>query len=119
MRVWTVLKRSVSTLISVSPRRSLVLLSLALSSGFCLALEAARIAHSRTYLYGFLVWNLLLAWIPFLLALAIYDGHRRGRLRLGLGALWLLFLPNAPYIGTDFIHIAHIRRGAPLWFDLI
>jgi uncharacterized membrane protein len=103
----------------MSSRRSLALLTLALSSGVCVALEVARVVHSGTNLYSFLVWNLLLAWIPFALALAIYDGHRRGRLRLGLGALWLLFLPNAPYIVTDLVHLRHIHTGAPAWFDLI
>ena len=68
----------------------------------------------------FLAWNLFLAWIPVAAAVAVYDLHRRGvglsRL-LPLAALWLLFLPNAPYLLTDLIHLG--SRDAPLWFDLV
>lgn len=80
-----------------------------------------RVQQTGTSDYRFLAWNLVLAWVPFLLALVVYDGQRKGRRRsvqLGIGALWLLFLPNAPYIATDFIHIGEID-GAPLWFDAL
>lgn len=93
--------------------------ALVLASGFCVSLVAVRIWHSGGEGYRFLVWNLVLAWIPFLLALAVYDGYRRRwprPLLLLLGALWLLFLPNAPYIVTDFLHVGQLP-GAPLWYD--
>ncbi len=45
-----------------------------------------------------------LAWVPWCLRFTLYDRARRdpgaGPL-IALGALWLLFLPNAPYIVTD------------------
>ena len=48
--------------------------------------------------------------------------RRHGGARAGgpdsslLAARWLLFLPNAPYIATDFLHVGDIG-GAPIWFD--
>jgi uncharacterized membrane protein len=68
------------------------------------------------------LWNLFLAWIPFALALLIYDGHRRGaRLvqLLALGLLWLLFFPNAPYIVTDFKYLADMTGKTFLFEGLL
>jgi uncharacterized membrane protein len=98
--------------------RVVVLCGFGLATGLCVALELFRERHYGAYDFRFLLWNLFLAWIPLLIALTVYDAYRRGaRLAvLAPGALlWLLFLPNAPYIGTDFIHLAPL--GPPLWFD--
>ncbi len=35
-----------------------------------------------------------------------------------IGAVWLLFLPNAPYLLTDFVHLGS-HDDAPLWFDIV
>jgi uncharacterized membrane protein len=98
--------------------RLVVLVGLGGASALCLALEFAR--EDRYSLdFRFLVWNLCLAWVPLVLALFVYDAYRRGRSLLWLApalALWLLFLPNAPYIVTDFVHLS-ARTQAPLWFD--
>jgi uncharacterized membrane protein len=84
-------------------------------------LFAGRVYLSRGLLYHFLVWNLFLAWIPYLVSLWISHSYRRypGR-RWFLfipGLVWLVFFPNAPYIVTDFLHLRY-RPPAPLWYDL-
>jgi uncharacterized membrane protein len=87
---------------------------------WCAALFVLRVERSGSLLYGFLLWNLFLAWIPWLAARAFRASSlcRASRLlRLGWFTLWLLFLPNAPYILTDLLHLAP-RPSVPLWYDL-
>lgn len=105
----------------MSDRRALALAALALASAFCVATLVARWAYSEPGAFRFLAWNLFLAWIPLIAAVGVYDLQRRGaRLAklLPLAAVWLLFLPNAPYLLTDLIHLGS-RDDAPLWFDLV
>jgi uncharacterized membrane protein len=65
----------------------------------------------------FLLWNLLLAWIPWLAAWVL--SAARSRLVLAAcGVVWLLFLPNAPYLVTDLVHLRP-RPPVPLWFDVL
>ncbi len=97
------------------------LYSVALSSLLALTLFACRAYRSRSIIYIFLVWNLFLAWIPYLGSLwadQLYRSqpHRWWRL-LVPGALWLVFFPNAPYIITDFIHLRE-QASIPLWYDV-
>jgi uncharacterized membrane protein len=99
--------------------RLVVLAGLSVASLICLAVELVRERHYGAYDFRFLVWNLVLAWIPLLLALVMYDRYRRRGQLLRLVpalALWLLFLPNAPYIVTDFVHLSG-GGAVPLWFD--
>ena len=95
--------------------------SLALSSALAVLLLAARIAATRELDYTFLVWNLFLAWVPYALSVAI-RGMQTRRVAVPLlaafFAIWMGFLPNAPYLVTDFIHLRY-RDGAPLWFDAV
>jgi uncharacterized membrane protein len=91
-----------------------------MSSAFALLLLAARIVITREVDYAFLVWNLFLAWMPYLLSLwAATIQRRRPRdwWRLLIpGALWLLFFPNAPYIVTDAKYLAG-STGREFWYD--
>ena len=88
----------------------------------CIALVVARIAYSDTSRHRGLIWNLFLAWIPFMLA---YFAHavswRRTTLYLiipVIAFLWLIFFPNAPYIVTDFLHLED-RPQVPMWYDIL
>jgi len=104
-----------------SRRRLMTVLGLVAASLFCVALVLLRLEQSGSTKFTGLIWNLFLAWIPFLLAVAVYDGWRRKRGRgslVVLGAVWLLFFPNAPYIVTDFVHLER-TADAPYWFDAI
>lgn len=103
-----------------SRRRLVTVLGLVAASLFCVALVLVRYAESGSTNFAGLIWNLFLAWIPFLLAVAVYDGWRRRRGKgslVALGAVWLLFFPNAPYIVTDFTHLAGDTGEKKFWFD--
>ena len=103
-----------------SRRRAAALAALLSASALGIALLAFRYLWSGSGEYRNLLWNLVLAWVPFVLALVLYDRARRGGSRpvlLGLAALWLAFLPNAPYLVTELQFLRSIA-GMPLWFDV-
>jgi len=90
---------------------------LALATTFCAAMVGARVYHTGAPTYRFLLWNLFLAWIPFLISFALYRLRVSSRaVMIAGGGAWLLFFPNAPYIVTDFIHL-RMTSSAPIWFD--
>lgn len=88
--------------------------------GWCGVLVAFRYARSDTLFFGFLFWNLFLAAVPAMAAwLLVWTDHRRASwiVQLPLLAIWLAFLPNAPYLLTDFVHLNE-RPPIPLWYDI-
>lgn len=95
-----------------------IVLALLLASGLSVAMLAVRILYSDHLTYIFLVWNLVLAWLPFALALLAYQVRQRTWLMLPLSGLWLLFLPNAPYLITDIMHLRN-SSTVPGWYDAI
>jgi len=89
---------------------------LAASAALC-ALAVVAVFVTRSGGPAVLVWNLFLAWVPYALGrwvvrLARGSEHGTGLLLLPT-ALWLLFLPNAPYVVTDLVHVA--RFEPPMW----
>ena len=93
-----------------------------LSTILCLVLFIVRVLQSRSFAYSNLVWNLFLAWLPYMFSMwaAILYSSRSGRwwVLIFPGFLWLIFFPNAPYIITDFLHLK-VRPGVPFWFDIL
>jgi uncharacterized membrane protein len=71
--------------------------------------------RNKTY-FDFLLWNLFLAWIPYLLSLAAERMNKRRASTLNsvililLGCIWILFLPNSPYVITDQVHLTLIKN---------
>src|SRR4051812_24325808 len=68
--------------------------------------------------HEYLLWNLALAWVPFVAALGLEAYSRMGRRRSmwACGVVWLLFLPNAPYLLTDLHHLGDAE--AMPWLNL-
>lgn len=107
----------INTYLSNKKTNSL-LLSLSIYCGVLL-LCRAKITHS--IFYFFLLWNLILGAVPYLI-LAFAKQKRKvlenPKTRILVFISWLLFLPNSFYILTDFVHL---KKGNPalFWFDLI
>lgn len=108
------------------------------SSLFCLGLVLMRIirldfdssefSSYENYLqvrgtstFLFLVWNLFLAWIPYLVSILlprINTHFNHNWITILLICVWLSFFPNAPYILTDLFHLKS-RAPIPYWYDLV
>lgn len=87
---------------------------------WCAVLLLGRRAYSGAPGYYFLGWNLILAAVPIVASVMWERAHRTGApglVRWTWAIVWLAFLPNAPYIVTDFIHL-HARPPVPLWYDI-
>jgi uncharacterized membrane protein len=96
---------------------------LVLASILSVVLEIVHTRINGSSSYSNLVFNLALAWIPFGAAVLAYLASRN-RISFFLimpicTLVWLVFFPNAPYLLTDFQHLAFTSGSAPLWFDVI
>ena len=87
---------------------------------WCASMIAVRLERTGSGYYRFLIFNLILAGVPlFFSTVLLIATHRRFHwmVQLPLYVLWLLFLPNAPYILTDILHLTRASH-APAWYDL-
>lgn len=88
---------------------------------WCAALVFYRLHWEPEFLAMWLLWNLFLAAVPVLWSYAFQAAMVRQRPVAAsvFFGLWLLFLPNAPYLLTDLVHLnLQSHQGAPLWYDL-
>ena len=87
---------------------------------WCTCMIAVRVDRTGSGYYRCLIGNLFLACIPLLLSTTLRMADRlrcHWTIKGGLFGLWLLFLPNAPYILTDILHLTR-TSDAPAWYDL-
>jgi uncharacterized membrane protein len=80
-----------------------------LSNLLSVMLFVMRVAAADNYRYWFLLWNLLLAWLPLLFAtwlvLRLRHTQWMGKGNIVLTVLWFAFLPNSFYLLSDLIHL--------------
>ncbi len=86
---------------------------------FSIVLLMIRMKLSHSFHYLFLVWNLFLAVIPFAITSYLESTPKLNKIVgiIWLG-VWLLFLPNAPYIVTDLVHL-RFSYGNYAWLDIL
>jgi uncharacterized membrane protein len=71
--------------------------------------------------YVFLLWNLFLAFIPYVISYWLSNNIHliESRVKLVVTVFtWILFIPNSFYILTDLFHLGRFA-SAPKWFDLL
>ncbi|NJO78709.1 MAG: DUF1361 domain-containing protein [Cyanobacteria bacterium RM1_2_2] len=67
---------------------------------------------------GWILWNLFLAFIPLVLSFWLFRRKKISRSLVwwGLLIVFITFLPNAPYMLTDIIHLIRgTRDGLSIW----
>lgn len=78
-----------------------------------------RIIYSGSITSLFLVWNIFLAWIPYIISNYFKPYRQKQKWKQAvLFGTWLLFFPNALYIVTDLVHIDR-QSIVPWWYDVI
>jgi len=77
-------------------------------------LFAAKVLHRNSH---WMAWNLFLAFVPLALSVWLFRRNRPASLLWWVGlVVFIAFLPNAPYVLTDIIHLIYdIREGFSEW----
>lgn len=83
---------------------------------------AIKIIASNSWFFGFLAWNLTLAWLPVMFAVWLTKSLKTLRWQspknISLTVLWLLFLPNSFYLASDLVHL-NSSSSQNVLFDMV
>jgi len=86
------------------------------------ALLLFRVLIFGDYSLVYMFWNIFLAIIPFFLSTLLLSYIKNIKYKrvifITVGVIWLLFLPNAPYLVTDLTHI-HFSGDVPSIYDAL
>lgn len=89
---------------------------------FSIFLNFVHLVWSDSIFSLFIIWNIVLALIPFIISLKLlnyFQNEGKSTVIYLVGIVfWFIFLPNAPYLVTDIIHVGE-NIGVPLWFDAL
>lgn len=90
-------------------------------AAFCISILLIRAKITHSVFFFFLIWNLFLAYTPLAVTTLIRNNSKLINKKLYFYPAffcWLLLLPNAPYLITDFIHLQR-ETNVPIWFDVL
>jgi len=87
---------------------------------FAVVLNILRIIIWGKLSFIYLLWNIFLALVPFVISLTLFKYNNKNNIVKPLFIigcfLWLLFIPNAHYVITDLIHLGEVKH-APVLYD--
>jgi uncharacterized membrane protein len=89
-------------------------MALGVSSLTSVGLYIAGVWGSHERDFGFMMWNLFLAWLALAITLWLERTLNRSLwsswYALAMTALWIVFLPNTFYMITDLIHVQELTQ---------
>ncbi len=98
------------------------MLMLGISSLVSIGLFGYGALRNHSWGFSYMIWNLLLAWIPLLLSIRLIAVLRDKRWSsweaMAVSVLWVVFLPNSFYMISDFIHLQEVHR-VDLLYDVL
>lgn len=86
---------------------------------FIATMLLVRVIISGELRFIFLIWNLFLAWVPFIVSAQFKVMQlQQWWMQVAVCLIWFIFFPNALYIVTDLIHL-DAASSIPKWYDAV